>query len=201
MKLRPAILVTVAICLLAPFATTSYACFCLVPDVPQALENAQAVFVGEVVDIVEPRTSDEDAPLPGRFFTIKFKVEKSWKGVPFGATEFELLSGQGKSGCFDFPPVRKGERYLVYAGQAKAIEKDWIILAGCGNRTSLIEFHLGGFGDEINAYHDMKQLDLQLYPFLKSSRSSRLGAASVVWDANPFHFTTNPSSGKPAEQH
>src|SRR5258708_40114575 len=54
--------------------------YCSIPDFEKALDRANAVFVGEVVEIIEPLTMDESAPLPGHFFTIRFKVERSWKG-------------------------------------------------------------------------------------------------------------------------
>src|SRR5260370_12391360 len=69
----------------------AYACWCVRPEVPDALKRANAVFLGEVLDIVEPKTANDDAPIQDRFFTIKFKIEKSWKGVPFGLREFNAL--------------------------------------------------------------------------------------------------------------
>lgn len=98
--------INLAICmtsLLALFAPTSFACFCSVPDLPKAYEQANAVFVGEVVGIIPPRTSDEKAPLADRFYTIKFEVEKSWKGV--SSREVSVLSGQGKVGCLSDPAI------------------------------------------------------------------------------------------------
>ena len=72
------------------FTSRAYGCFCITPEVPEALKTARTVFLGEVVDIIEPTTSDETARLPGRFFTIKFKVQRSWKGIPPGAREFSV---------------------------------------------------------------------------------------------------------------
>lgn len=108
--------VILAICitsLIALSAPTSSACFCAMPDVPKAYEQATAVFVGKVVEIVPPRTSDENRPLADRFYTLKFKVEKSWKGS-FPSLEISVLSGQG-DGCLSYPVVKVGEKYLVYA--------------------------------------------------------------------------------------
>ncbi len=111
------------------------ACYCSVPSVPKGVTRAGAVFVGEVTEIIDPRTSDEHAPPPGRFYTIKFKVEKSWKGVV--AQEINVLSAQGRYGCLAFPPVSKGEKYLVFADPLYfdgALRKGWLIITIC-NRT------------------------------------------------------------------
>src|SRR5436853_3403955 len=156
----------------------SHACSCLIPDVPEAVKQSSAVFVGEVVDIVAPKTSDEKAPLPGRFFTIKFKVEKSWKGAAFG--EVDVLSAQGRYGCFAFPPVSKGEKYLVYAEQAydeRALQKNWLFINSC-NRTALIpkpderivdRFHNSGF-DEKDGTEDLKELEQMSKPTFNFTR-------------------------------
>jgi hypothetical protein len=149
------------------FASSTFACFCLIPDVPKAVERASAVFVGEVVDIAEPSTSDEHAPLPGKFFVIKFKVQKSWKGVT--SSEVEILSAQGKYGCFAFPPVRKGEKYLVYADEAYhdgGSPKGWLIITTC-NRTAPIPESGTRFDDRFSplefnrkdASEDLKELE------------------------------------------
>lgn len=130
-------------------APTSKACYCSVPSVPKAVSRAGAVFVGEVTEIIEPRTSDDKAPPPGRFYTIKFKVEKSWKGV--ASSDVAVLSAQGRYGCLAYPPVSKGEKYLVFADPFYfngAFQKDWLIITTC-NRTKLLA----------NASEDVKRLD------------------------------------------
>lgn len=119
---------------LSPLPTSSPPWICLVPEVPQAFDRAKAVFVGQVVEIVEPTTWDENAPLRDRFFIVRFKVERSWKGADF-ASEIDVLSDQGRGcfadrvkaidevfhswpGCRLGPTVKKGEKYLVYADPA-----------------------------------------------------------------------------------
>jgi len=146
---------------MALFAPSTYACFCVRSEVPEALEFASAVFLGEVVEITEPRTTDETAPLPRRFFTIKFKVERSWKGVAFGSQEISVLSAQGRYGCFAYPPVSKGQKYLVYADAADGAP-GWSIITIC-NRTTIVRPGTIGyfkFVDLIDPYDDMKQLDV-----------------------------------------
>jgi hypothetical protein len=113
-------------------------CFCEVPEVAQAFEQAKAVFVGEVMEIVAPGTSDENSALPNQLYVVRFKVEKSWKGVPFGS-EIDVLSDLGR-GCFFHPKVEAGKRYLVYAdpdfdngGESRGL----MIITNC-NRTARV---------------------------------------------------------------
>lgn len=137
-EMKRIILATLIIAIVAISARNSYACWCSIPSVPEAVERADAVFVGEVADVIPPRTSDPDAPLPGRFFTIKFKIEKSWKGVD--SDEIDVLSAQGNYSCFAFPPVYKGEKYLVYADPVYhdgSYQKGWHFISVC-NRTALV---------------------------------------------------------------
>lgn len=121
------------------FAPAAYGCFCVMPEVPDAFQKARAVFLGEVVEIAEPITSDVKAPPSERFFRIKFKVKRSWKGVPLGAREFTVLAGQGRFGCFDFTVV-EGLTYLVYADPVYADpvpSENWSLISFC-NRTSVV---------------------------------------------------------------
>jgi hypothetical protein len=113
-------------------------CFCIVPEVPEAFEQAKAVFVGEVIEIVEPATSGEKAASPNRFYVVRFRVEKSWKGA-FLSSEIDVLSDQGR-GCFAYPKVTKGERYLVYADPAFESGSEssrFLIITNC-NRTAML---------------------------------------------------------------
>ena len=158
--MKQLVLTTLAVgCLMV--TPSANACSCITPEVPEALEHAKSVFLGEVVDIIEPKTTDVTAPVPGRFFTIKFKIHKSWKGVASGASEFSVLSAQGRYGCFAFRPVAKREKYLVYADPASD-EGNWSLITIC-NRTTAVR--LGSNPrltnqDAIDPYEDMKQLDI-----------------------------------------
>lgn len=110
-------------------------CYCVTPEVPEAFERAKAVFVGEVIDVIEPTASDEKAPLQDRLYVVRFKVEKSWKGA-FFISEIDVLTGQGRD-CFAYPKVTEGERHLVYAD---AVFEDGgqygrVIITSC-NRTA-----------------------------------------------------------------
>ena len=122
--------------LLAPSAS---ACTCLMPEVRDALKAADAVFVGKVKEIIEPKTAETASAWERKFYTIKFEVEKSWKGATF-VEEFTVLSAHGANECFAFGKVEKGERYLVYAepfSQDGVRQKGWTIIPGC-SRTALL---------------------------------------------------------------
>lgn len=93
-------------------AANEPASYCIIPNVEEAYKSATAVFVGEVTNIMSPSTYDKKAPITERLYSIHFKVERSWKGAAFG--DVTVLSAQGE-GTFAFPPVKKGEKYLVYA--------------------------------------------------------------------------------------
>ena len=105
-----------AACLLGIFAlpVRGIYCSCLRPEVPLAFSDARAVFVGEVTEILRPRTADPKAPPEARLYLVKFRVERAWKGVVV-SQELTLLSDQGRAGCFSWGSFLKGGRYLVYA--------------------------------------------------------------------------------------
>lgn len=89
-----------------------YACFCYQPDVREAFDEAKAVFVGEVLEIIPPRSADPKAGFIDRAHTIRFTVEKQWKGS--FSTEMMVLTRLDS--CFGLQPApQKGSKYLVYA--------------------------------------------------------------------------------------
>jgi hypothetical protein len=113
-------------------AGKGYACSCIKPEAPVALARAQAVFVGQVIDVSDPLSIDPEAPLSERFFRIRFQVERAWKGAPFSG-EVTVLSAQGNFSCFAHPPVHLLDRYLIYAESAGG----WPIISNC-SRTALL---------------------------------------------------------------
>jgi hypothetical protein len=121
-------------------ATQVHACWCGVGGVADSFKRARAVFLGDVLDIAAPKTTDPDAPLQDRLFTITFTVAKTWKGVPAGAREFKVLSGQGRSPCSRV--VHAGQRYLVFANgayQQGGEDPVWDLISTC-NRMELVDF-------------------------------------------------------------
>ena len=160
MLMKQLVLTSLALACLMVIPLRTNACFCITPDVPAAFKQAKVVFLGEVIDIVDPKNASDAAPIQDRFFNIRFKVEKSWKGIPSGIREFNVLAAQGRYGCFAFPAVNKGERYLVYADPAYGAER-WSVVTIC-NRTTAIR--LGSNPrltnpDAIDPYADIKMLD------------------------------------------
>ncbi len=141
-------------------SSPAYACFCIRQEVPEALKQAKAVFLGEVTEIVEPKNTNEDVLIQDRFLAIKFKIENSWKGIPFNTREFSVLAAQGRSGCFAFPPMNKGERYLVYANPAHGTES-WGIVTRCTRTIQIsVDSNLQLLDpDAIDPSVDMKMLD------------------------------------------
>jgi hypothetical protein len=87
------------------------ACTCELPLVGQAEKQAvkkarresQAIFVGKVLEVVEP---------PNEFHvSIRFEIERVWKGPEY--SELEIFTGKGGGDCgYKFAV---GETYLVYA--------------------------------------------------------------------------------------
>ena len=131
--------VVLSLVLMLVFARGSaFGCTIVTSEFPSAYRTARAVFVGEVVKIDKPLTSETDAPLRDRLHKITFKVEFSWKGAgfrEFGFPEFVVLSQQGEGGdCFSWGVFLEGKKYLVYADET--LEKDLIV--GVGNRTDLL---------------------------------------------------------------
>ena len=166
------VLTIFALACFAASAPVSHACFCIYDDVPGAFERATAVFLGEATDIVEPKTVRQIGPLADRFYTVRFRVRRSWKGIPFGRDSFYVLSSQTWDGCFSVSPLRKGATYLVYANPV-AGRTDLGVLSGC-NRTTELKFGIKPLNSgEADPFQDMKELDviarsrLQIWPIGK----------------------------------
>ena len=175
--LTAGLLVVFAVC-----ASESYACFCLTAEVPEAYDEAKAVFIGEVTEIVAPRTDDPTALLADHLFTIKFKVEKSWKGAGFLDTtipEISVLSDQGRSGCFSWGPFLEGRKYLVYAIQTD--ERNLAVLFSC-NRTASLD----------NASDDLRELRAIQNPFFKFERKRNFLERSFFEDAHNIRLQPTP---------
>jgi hypothetical protein len=152
---------------------------CAVADLDNAYNRARAVFLGEVTDIVETVYPNQTARGQERAFSIRFKVEKAWKGV-FTST-FEVLSSYGEdAGPLGFPLMRKGQRYVVYAdpifvGYGK-YDPHHTAISGCSRTASVSNtskrfvVRLDSF-DRTNGAADVRILDWR-YPPLTFSTSS-----------------------------
>lgn len=161
-------------------APNSYACFCLTPEVPRAYDEANAVFIGEVAEVVAPRTDDLTTPFADHLFTVKFKVEKSWKGAGFLDTtipEITVLADQGRYGCFSWGSFVEGRKYLVYATQTD--DKDLAVRV-CSRTVSLG-----------NASDDLKELRALQNPFFRLERKRRFLERSFL-EAQNIDLTSTP---------
>ena len=94
------------------YACWSHSCYCFKPDFRDGYKQAKAVFLGEVLDIIPPRSTELNAQYIDAAHTIRFRVETAWKG-PFWAEANVLTRMDGCSGFSKLP--EKGEWYLVYA--------------------------------------------------------------------------------------
>jgi len=135
------------------FVPSAYGCFCITPEVTDEFNQAKAVFVGEVIEIIPPQSDDDSAPLAARFFQIKFRVQKAWKGTAVGQ-EYTVLSGQGR-GCFAFPAVAKAETYLIYAHTGTGGDS-WSVVTNC-SRAAQLRY---GSIERGSPFEDIKRLDL-----------------------------------------
>ncbi len=198
-------IITTTFMLLVP---STYACWCGVPDVLKGVDRAKFVFVGEVTQIVPPRTNDKNAPLPGRLYIITFKVEKTWKGLIFH--EIQVLSAQGDYGCLGYPAVREGQRYLVYADPVydnDVIQNSWSIITSC-NRTARLpngtQPPAGRFSQsEVNRMDGSADLDtLEKIEYCFGNEQSKRGSTTLQLNrpCPPFHvfdFTSSPARALP----
>jgi hypothetical protein len=151
------VLATALVAISVVHQVDNLACFVVAPDVPQAFDSARAVFIGEVVRITKPLTSEPTAPLEDRSYRVTFKVEYSWKGAgfrEFGVPELVVLSDQGVGGsCFSWGSFIEAKKYLVYADETS--EKNLIVRLG--SRTVSLSA----------ASEDLKELETMSRPFFK----------------------------------
>jgi hypothetical protein len=92
------------------FAQSTYACSCAAAPTPrQALREAKAVFIGEVISTEVFDVKDEFGTQ--QVIRVRFAVSRFWKGVE-GAEIIVHTSGHEMSCGFHF---EKEKKYLVYA--------------------------------------------------------------------------------------
>jgi hypothetical protein len=149
------LLALLAVGYIVPAPSPTRACFCILPELSDSFKTARAVFVGEAIQITEPKTLDEKATFIERAYTIKFKISQSWKGVPFAASEFSILWLPHCYECIELP--RLNETYLVFANPVPDNEH-YAIVSSC-NRTVGVSPGSNLTNQDINPYRDMKQLD------------------------------------------
>ncbi|MDN4606954.1 hypothetical protein [Sporosarcina highlanderae] len=140
------------------------ACSCIAPPPPEdALEKANAVFTGEVVEIEEKRK------LFGGFIgkKVQFKVDKAWKGID--ESEIVISTGQSDGDCgFSFV---KGQKYLVYASVSSMYEENNYSLSTtiCHRTTELTnataDLNALGEGQEVTSPEESQDDDEAALPW------------------------------------
>lgn len=88
------------------------ACSCLITTPEQSFKNANAVFAGKVINVVQPNGRGGGAPSPSmNGVKVIFEVSKVWKGTP--TQQLVITTPDSSASCgYNF---QKGQNYLVYA--------------------------------------------------------------------------------------
>ena len=88
------------------------ACSCMPTTPEQSLKNANAVFAGKVINVVEARGGGRGVQSPSlNGVKVIFEVSKVWKGTP--TQQLVITTPDSSASCgYNF---EKGQNYLVYA--------------------------------------------------------------------------------------
>ncbi len=165
----------------APVGEARWSCWCRVPEVREAYALAKVVFVGEVVEVIPPRSTDRYAKFEDAAHTYRFKVETAWKGHFW--TEISVLAQIRMDSCFSLQvPPQKGERYLVYAEPVYRNDPSRIemMMSSCTRSALVTEISLArGFLFRNQALDDIRALNAMLIsapqrkPFFNLGRLNR----------------------------
>ena len=112
--MKKVILSLLAVYFVSACAPEAFACSCGDPSVRERLRDADAVFVGKVVEL-RPAEPDEDFPTAQ--YVVRFEVERRWKGA--GGRELVAVADYDQKGWCGDLNLTEGERYLVYAPREK----------------------------------------------------------------------------------
>jgi hypothetical protein len=129
--------------------TIAYPCTCVRVSHRKEFHEADAIFAGQVISIVEdksyvpPKLTDSKIPSQTlvrlqnhvdatKRFIVTFKVEEGFKGTD--GKEISLLTYQGDGSCFGIV-FDVGERYLVYAWR----DKEGLTDNGLCSRTKVLD--------------------------------------------------------------
>lgn len=187
--MKQVFLVFLSVVCLALCVAPARACFCIIPEVSQSFRDARSVFLGQTIQIDEPKTHDENALIADRAYTVRFKITRSWKGVPASASEFTVL---WLTNCYECLPLPKmNENYLVFATPLRG-SRSLSLVAMC-NRTVGVDSK--ATDPDSKPERDMKQLDVIAKPaFMFGSSPNRRTRIKVVarerqqHSNNDFHF-------------
>lgn len=92
--------------------SSGYACSC-VPQAPvqEALNQAEAVFAGKVIKIVQPKPDAQGVISTADPVQITFEVSQSWKGVSFKEVTIRTALDSASCGFF----FEADKEYIVYS--------------------------------------------------------------------------------------
>lgn len=142
----PFLILSIALFLWKP--TDAAACSCIMPPPPdQALNEANAVFSGEVIEITDNRNL-----INGNGRTVIFKVDENWKGIENG--EVAITTGNNEADC-GFP-FEVGQSYLVYASKNGMYDSNSLSTTIC-NRT----VQLANANEDLNVLGKGEKIDTE----------------------------------------
>ncbi len=95
-------------------ASQALACTCEPQTPAQALNKANAVFVGKATRVTAPDADSQNSRL-----AVTVSVERYWKGV---VPQTVMLYATGSLGSCQSMPFKEGDRYLIYADKVSASE-------------------------------------------------------------------------------
>lgn len=138
------------------------ACSCVMPPPPEdALDEANVVFSGEVVEIIENKK------LFGGSYgkTVHFKVDKAWKGTV--ESEMVITTGNDDGDCgFSF---EKGQNYLVYASISNMYVEGTLSTTICHRTTKISnateDLNALGEGQEVSSLQEGLVEDETAFPW------------------------------------
>ena len=162
--MKRVIQVVIIVCVFVLWAPVGYACFCTKPEVQDAYVRARTVFLGEVLEVIPPRGLNPNGEFASSAHSVKFKVEKMWKG--FLWPEITVLTRLDS--CFGLGRrLEKGQKYLVYAESYPSTDalSTELIVGGC-TRTTLLS------GDNVS--DDIRALNSIMATFGLRPRSATL---------------------------
>lgn len=113
---------TIAVILMS--AQEALPCSCAEPGVREKFRAADSVFVGSLMEM-SPSNPTEDLPLAA--YTVKFKVERRWRGAR--KSEITAVANYDRPGWCGDLNLTVGERYLIYAEREKG---RLLIYTDCG---------------------------------------------------------------------
>ena len=138
------------------------ACSCMMLPPPEdALNEADAVFSGEVVKIIENGKITK-----GSGKTVHFKVNEVWKGT--NESEVVITTGNNDGDCGI--PFEEGQKYLVYATMSDMYVDNTLATTICHRTTQIAyateDLNVIGEGQEVSGQQENKGEDEQSLPWL-----------------------------------